>query len=430
MPRIVTVVEQAEFLYSLKRDEEGYRRISEMKQGSKEWLASRVGRMTGSIMGSALGHMFFKPKSELLLDLVWPERPRSEEECIRRDTAMAWGSNHEDVACGAFEAIDGMKVQHCGLRVHPRFWWLAYSPDGWFLDNKGRRILLEIKCPFKKKLYPSIPVYYADQIYLGMSLFRCSYANFVVWTPDKVSIERFPANPDYVKYFMFPKINQFYFREVLPLLVAKEKGMLRMGEVSMPPGTCVEEFWPASLMMDATLPEPISLAFPSSASSASSSSSSPSSSSTPASPPKPKRRKPTAADRSRAKASGVPVRLNPLPDASPEEKTVKAPPKTKKTKKKRTIQRSIRSLMVHDGDGVRYELEPPKKRRAARKVKEPFNFARASFHPRYIPQDELPPEERTEKYWFKLKPPRVKRRVYNIIQPSVSHPLAAPCSDE
>jgi hypothetical protein len=51
-------------------------------------------------------------------------------------------------------------VTQSGLHVCPDAGWLAASPDGHVREEEEEGIqkgLLEIKCPYSKRIYPSIP---------------------------------------------------------------------------------------------------------------------------------------------------------------------------------------------------------------------------------------------------------------------------------
>jgi hypothetical protein len=98
-------------------------------------------------------------------------------------------------------------------------------------DGQVIRFLLEIKCPFSRKLYPHIPHYYYDQIQGIMGILQLQYCDFVVWTPEKTQIRRYEFNSSYWKQVLFPRLFQFYMDEYLPRLIMKEDGTLKKGEL-------------------------------------------------------------------------------------------------------------------------------------------------------------------------------------------------------
>lgn len=231
MQRLITKAEQAAFIERLSAGDR--KQIATLQQGTEEWLDSRKGRLTGSIIGAVCGHNFFCRHDQLLRELLW--------NTFQGNDATRYGNQYEATAAEIYGNYSlGTTVEFTGLQVHPVFGWLGYSPDG-LIGTDG---LLEIKCPFKKKFYPTIPMYYYDQIQYGLWLLQRAYCDFVVYTTHETSIERFPYDKDYVESFLVPRVQNFYFHKYLPLLLAKERGWLNEGEISLPSDVRVEYFRP------------------------------------------------------------------------------------------------------------------------------------------------------------------------------------------
>ncbi len=240
MSRVITVSEQETYIKHLNTTEAERQSIASYVQGTEEWLKSRKGRLTGSIMGSVCGHNFFCNHEKLLTELLW--------NTFEGNEATRYGTQFESTAAEIYEQYQRTKsvdfhIEHSGLIVHPCYGWMGYSPDG-IVREGGRKGLLEIKCPFKKKLYPKIPMYYYDQIQYGLWLMQREYCDFVVFTPVQTSIERFEYDKEYVEEFLLERLTSFYFRKYLPLLIAQERGWLRPGDVHLPPDVLVEYFKP------------------------------------------------------------------------------------------------------------------------------------------------------------------------------------------
>ena len=156
--QVITKEEQKHFVDSLYVDATSLENIASLEQGTTKWLESRIGRLTGSIMGAVVGHNPFCTHKKLLAQLLW--------DSFQGNEATAYGSLNESVAASIYvdfqkKKISEFSLQHSGLLIHPHLGFFAYSPDGMFVEN-GVVALLEIKCPFKKKFYPSIPMYYYD----------------------------------------------------------------------------------------------------------------------------------------------------------------------------------------------------------------------------------------------------------------------------
>jgi hypothetical protein len=87
--------------------------------------------------------------------------------------------------------------------------WLAVSPDGHVRGLAGSpgEGVLEIKCPFSKRLYDGIPEYYSDQVQGLMGVLGVAWADFCVWTPTDISIQR--VNFDKVRIRLLMPVSAF-----------------------------------------------------------------------------------------------------------------------------------------------------------------------------------------------------------------------------
>jgi hypothetical protein len=83
-----------------------------------------------------------------------------------------------------------------------------------------------------------------DQIQMGMMLTNRSFCDFVVFTPNQTSIERYEFNAEYCKEFLMPRAMQFYFAKYLPLLIAKERGWLQQNTCALGVDVVVEHYRP------------------------------------------------------------------------------------------------------------------------------------------------------------------------------------------
>ena len=88
--------------------------------------------------------------------------------------ATEWGNRFEDVACDIYKRLYETDVQLFGLLRHADYDWLAASPDG--VTDKG--VLLEIKCPFKRKITGIPPFYYWVQVQIQLEVLDLYSADF------------------------------------------------------------------------------------------------------------------------------------------------------------------------------------------------------------------------------------------------------------
>jgi putative phage-type endonuclease len=155
--------------------------IIDVVQGSPEWHALRLGKVTASRIADVLTEPRSKADKEAgrlsqtaesyMLELVGEivtGLPATDYQSV----AMKWGSDLEPEAREAYEDWSGVDVEQVGFVCHPKIPHVGCSPDGFLpdprkLDNPG---MLEIKCPFGTKehirtaLSQQIPDQYVAQV--------------------------------------------------------------------------------------------------------------------------------------------------------------------------------------------------------------------------------------------------------------------------
>ena len=221
--------------------------ISKYIQGSAEWLQSRVGRITASNFGAAMGvNMYMSPRG-LLKQLLWGG--------FVGNVATRWGSDHEDTArlqylenmnseiaaqCSTLdddEKLVSIEVEETGLIINPERPWMGNSPDGiitlTYKSGRCEKGLLEIKCPFKKQFYlPNpVPTYYNAQIQGTMGNLNLNWCDFVVWTPTGTQVTRVLFDKEFWDTQLYPRVKDFYFNMYVPLAIKKENGLLPAGYI-------------------------------------------------------------------------------------------------------------------------------------------------------------------------------------------------------
>lgn len=116
-----------------------------MQQGSPEWHAARLGKVTASRVadviattktGYAAGRANYM--AELALEILTGQRQEG-----FTNAAMQWGTATEPMARAAYESARNVFVVEVGLIDHPNIDMAGASPDG-LVGDVG---LLEIKCP-------------------------------------------------------------------------------------------------------------------------------------------------------------------------------------------------------------------------------------------------------------------------------------------
>lgn len=126
-----------------------------VKQKTDEWYDMRKGLITASDFAQALGEGKFGTQKQLI-----------EKKCATVDAPFQsnpffeWGNLFEQVASDIYSHMHHVRMYEFGLIRHPFYDFFGASPDG--ISNLG--IMLEIKCPFKRKITGDIPTQYYYQI--------------------------------------------------------------------------------------------------------------------------------------------------------------------------------------------------------------------------------------------------------------------------
>lgn len=114
-------------------------------QGSPEWIAVRLGKLTASNMADAMAKTKTgeaASRTNLITQLA-VERITGVREAPYISPAMRWGMETEGLAKFAYSARTLQFVDDAGFIPHPRIQNFGASPDG-FVGEDG---LIEIKCP-------------------------------------------------------------------------------------------------------------------------------------------------------------------------------------------------------------------------------------------------------------------------------------------
>jgi putative phage-type endonuclease len=157
-----------------------------IEQGSAEWLAIRLGKVTASRITDVLakgksGEAATREdyRTELLVQRLTNEPGES-----FTNAAMEWGTQTEPMARIAYEAHANVFVEQVAFVDHPTIEWFGCSPDG-LVGESG---LLEIKCPASKNhlkylLAGKPPAKYVPQMQCQMAVTGREWCDFVSYDP-------------------------------------------------------------------------------------------------------------------------------------------------------------------------------------------------------------------------------------------------------
>ena len=159
----------------------------DIEQGSEEWYAIRLGKVTGSRFNEAVSKGRNGGKSSGRENYMYQlafER-LNKKPCPKKfkgTTSMDWGTETEDEARDAFVTNTGLVVDQVGFIQYNDD--IGFSPDGLIGDDG----VLEIKCPetithMKYCGGASLPKKYRDQMQGGMMVTGRKYCWFVSYDP-------------------------------------------------------------------------------------------------------------------------------------------------------------------------------------------------------------------------------------------------------
>lgn len=117
----------------------------EIEQGSPEWFAARLGKVTASRVADVVAKTktgWGASRANYMAELI-AERLTGETAASYTNAAMQWGVDKEPDARAAYEFRTDAAVVAVGFVPHPAIAMSGASPDG-FIGEDG---LLELKCP-------------------------------------------------------------------------------------------------------------------------------------------------------------------------------------------------------------------------------------------------------------------------------------------
>lgn len=160
--------------------------MAHVQQGSPEWIAARLGRVTSSRVADIVTRTksgYSTSRANYMAQLLSERLTGIAVEGFS-NAAMQWGADHEEVARAAYEFQFDQAVELVGFVSHPSIAQTGASPDG-FLGASG---LIEIKCPntathIDTLLSGDIPLKYETQILWQMACTGRDWCDFVSFDP-------------------------------------------------------------------------------------------------------------------------------------------------------------------------------------------------------------------------------------------------------
>lgn len=160
--------------------------MSEREQGSPEWFAARLGKVTASRVSDVIAKTksgWSASRANYMAQLV-AERLTGQPQESYTNAAMQWGIDTEPLARMGYEFRTDATVTPAWFIDHPEIPMTGASPDG-LIGDVG---LVEIKCPntathIETLIGQGIPSKYEGQMQWQMACTGAKWCDFVSFDP-------------------------------------------------------------------------------------------------------------------------------------------------------------------------------------------------------------------------------------------------------
>lgn len=157
-----------------------------IEQGTAEWMAQRLGKVTASRVADVVAKTksgWGASRANYMAQLVAERLTGTQQESFT-NAAMQWGTEKEPDARAAYEFRTDYTVESAGFVDHPTIAMTGASPDGYVAADG----LVEIKCPntathIETLLGREVPAKYATQMQWQMACTGRKWCDFVSFDP-------------------------------------------------------------------------------------------------------------------------------------------------------------------------------------------------------------------------------------------------------
>ena len=178
-------------------------KIVDCEQGSPQWHAARLGKMTASRMADVTAKTktgWGAARANYAAELIAERLTGAAAERFT-NAAMQWGTEQEPAARAMYAFMTGLPVVEVGAVLHPSIEMTLASPDG-LVGEDG---LVEIKCPntathIETLLGGEIDGKYVKQMQWQMACTGRAWCDFVSFDPRlpadmQIDIQRVERDP-------------------------------------------------------------------------------------------------------------------------------------------------------------------------------------------------------------------------------------------
>lgn len=146
-------------------------KLPKVEQRSKEWFLLRENRLTASDLAQSMGKGKFGTRDNLLTKKAFPaSKP------LEMIPPLKWGVMFEEMGMRCYqEAHNNVYIHELGLIPHDSIDCFGASPDG----ITETCIMVEMKCPYRRKFDGQIPEQYYLQIQGQLSTCKLHHCDYV-----------------------------------------------------------------------------------------------------------------------------------------------------------------------------------------------------------------------------------------------------------
>lgn len=184
-------------------------KVIDAPQGSPEWFAARIGKVTASriaaVMSKGRGGDASRTRAAYMGELIAETLTGQPASAFQGNADTERGTELEPDARAVYEVRHNVMVQPVGLVIHPRLERAGASPDG-LVDTEG---LLEIKCPrthahLDYLLGQEPPAQYVPQMAWQCACTGRAWVDFASYCPAlpddlKLFVVRYSPSDAYIK---------------------------------------------------------------------------------------------------------------------------------------------------------------------------------------------------------------------------------------
>ena len=181
--------------------------MTEITQGTPEWHAQRLGKVTASRVADVIAKTktgYSTSRENYMAQLICERLTGTPTEGFT-NAAMQWGTETEPKAREAYEATTFTSVREVAMISHPSIPNTGASPDG-LIGEDG---LIEIKCPntathLDTLLSQKVPGKYVTQMQWQMACTGRQWCDFVSFDPRlpehlQLFVKRVSRDNDFIK---------------------------------------------------------------------------------------------------------------------------------------------------------------------------------------------------------------------------------------